>query len=112
MIEKIIGKTNTIFTSINSITSFFNELSIKLYVGIDDTQSLIIEIYDGDKQGVNDGYLLQVYETPIYRIFTSKYNIFTMNVPSLTISDEMVKNNFSFIKSYKDLSNKIYKFDN
>lgn len=46
--------------------------------------------------------------SPDFKNILSKFktNVFTMNVPSRTINDELVKNNFIYIKSYKDLSNK------
>ena len=68
---QLIGKTNTIFPSIDKLTPFWGDINVTMFVGIDDAQSLIFEIYDGDRLGVSDGYLFHGHEILISSLANS-----------------------------------------
>ena len=71
-----IGKTNTIFLRAGETMHFIHEISLSILVGIDDNQSVIFEIMDGDKLGVSDGYLFEAREVGISKLVNSKKNLF------------------------------------
>jgi len=74
-----VGKTNTMFARAGQTMHFFHEVSVTLLIGIDNNQSIIFEIMDGDKLGVSNGYLFESHEIHISKLINSRKNLFIVH---------------------------------